>query len=155
MLQQQLDSNVGMKDLQTCGRQKDNIYTLGQLSRQPLVHFHEKVQNGEVGSQNSSKQFLIHGASAKNIIGKINKFHDYHVRKPRERRKRKSLRQHNTSSVSAKPYKPRALDYSKNFQRLAFSMCKIILMVVIDHSIWWRRYFYKKFLAWQKKKAPK
>ena len=117
MLQQQLDSNVGMKDLQTCGRQKDNKYTLGQLSRQPLVHFHEKVQNGEVGSQNSSKQFL-HGASAKNIIGKINKFHDYHVRKPRERRKRKSLRQHNTSSVSAKPYKPRALDYSKIFNDL-------------------------------------
>ena len=82
MLQQQLDSNVGMKDLQTCGRQKDNKYTLGQLSRQPLVQFHEKVQNGEVGSQNSSKQFL-HGASAKNIIGKINKFHDYHVRKPK------------------------------------------------------------------------
>ena len=75
MLQQQLDSNVGMKDLQTCGRQKDNKYTLGQLSRQPLVHFHEKVQTGEVGSQNSHKK-LPYGASAKHIIQKINKFHD-------------------------------------------------------------------------------
>ena len=117
MQQQILDLNVGMEDLQTRGRQENSTYTLGQLSRQPLVQFHEKVQNRVVGSQNSHKK-LLYGASAKHIIQKINKFHDRRAKKPRERRKQKSLRRHNTSSVSAKPYKPRALDYSKIFNDL-------------------------------------
>ena len=107
----------------------------------------------EVGSQNSRKQFL-HGASAKNIIGRINKFHDYHVRKPRERRKRKSLRQHNTSSVSAKPYKPRALDYSKIFNDLHSQYVQDHFNGHYRPQHMVEKIFYKKFLAWQKK-APK